>query len=228
MVDFFMSIETYESVLNEDADLSLTVFKKLKNENVYQFLNTIFDLYKKDMSVTSHENLQYVLKAIAPTFPEDHLEKFYENGSATDAFPVFEMFVDAGYHASWQWGSEDFLVACCVSGSAKYLPKMFVRQSVTQKDLPLLIFSSFNPNSEVFETLLSRLDLQETYDNLNDLCNNKGAIVAVEWKNFREHVNVAHIQTLQDDLFNRLCAAQRETISSELSSVQPTVARKKM
>lgn len=223
-----MGIEVYENFLKTDAGLSLTAFKKLKNENAYKFLNTIFALSKKDLSCPAQENLQNILQAIAPTFPEDHLEKFYENGSATDAFKVFEMFVDAGYHASWQWGSEDLLMACCVSGSPKYLPKFFARQSITQQDIPLLIFSRFNPNPEVFETLLSRFNVQEAYDNIDNLYNNKGAVVCIGWKNYQHHVDFNHIQIIQEDLFNRLCAEQREKISSEISLVQPAVARKKI
>lgn len=223
-----MGIEIYENFLKADGRSSLNAFKKLKNENVYKFLNTIFDLSKKDLSSPAQENLQNILHAIAPTFPEDHLEKFYENGSAPDAFKVFEMFVDAGYPTSWQWGSEDFLMSCCVSGSAKYLPKFFVRQSITQKDIPLLIFSRFNPNSEVFETLLSRFNVQETYDNIDNLYNNKGAVVSIGWKNYQYQVDFNHIQIIQEELFNRLCADQRERISSELFLAQPAVARKKI
>lgn len=222
-----MNIELYENALNKDWETSLVLFKKLKNKNIYSCLNTMFDLAKKELSASAQENLQKVLQAIAPTFPEDHLEKIYENGSATDAFNVFEMFVDGGYHASWQWGSEDLLLACCLSGSPKYLPKFFVRQNLTQKDVPLLIFSRFNQNSDVFGTLLSSFDLQETFDSIDQLYNN-GNTVSIEWRQFRQWVDSNHIQAIQQDLLERLCVVQRQKICEEVSVVSSLASRKKM
>lgn len=223
-----MGVEKYANALNSDADEALSLFKKLKNKGVYTFLNTIFRLFQDHLTPTAQENLKKVIQASAPTFPQDHLEKFYENGSATSAFPVFEMFVDGGYHASWQWGSDDLFWTCCLSGSSKYLPKFLARQNITQKDVGLLIMASFNPNAEVFEKLLSHFDLQEAFNSVDQLHNSKKSMVSFGWRQFNESVGYHHIEKLHQDLLERLCFVQREKIYEEVCALSSTVVRKKM
>lgn len=224
-----MDIKTYENALNSDAFTSIAMFKDMKSTSVYGFLGAMFSLIGSNgLSSQAQENLQKVIQSVAPTFPEDHLEKYYENGSSPDAFNVFEMFVDGGYHTSWQWGSHDLLVSCCLSGTSKYLPKFLARQTLTEKDAPLLVLASLNSNVEVFEMVLSHFDLQNAYNQLDQLYDLQRTVVFVEWNGFGQSVVGDHIKTIKEDLFNRVCAAQCEKITKEVSSVQPPASRKRM
>lgn len=208
---------------------AIDFFENIRSEKgVFGFIGELFAVATEapSFSPIGQNTFKKVLERFAPNTPEDVLEKYYEFGSAKDCFYVFEMFVEAGYPTSWQWGSSDLLMACCLSGSPRYLYKMLERQRF---DAPVVLLASLNPNPEMFEEVLSRFDKQELLTKMKDLYDwEGGGLIQIVWGGSAHTVNANHVQKVYEKIMDEFTNEQQRAVLMQHISAPSFTPRKKI
>lgn len=226
MTDISTPIELLET---GQLHRAIEFFKDLRAEKgAFGFVGGLFAVATNapSFSPIGQSTFQKVLERFAPNMPEDVLEKYFEFGSAKDCFYVFEMFVDAGYPASWQWGASDFLMACCLSGSPRFLAKMLERQTLGP---PVVLLASLNPNPEMFEQVLPRFDKQDLLKKMKDFYDwEGGGLIQIVWGGSSHTVNAHHVQKVYEKIMDEFTAEQQRALLMQHISAPSSTPRKKI